>query len=448
MNAWRIALAVAAVIPAAPLAAQADTTHAHTLDPLVVTAERAGTPLSASTSAVTRIGADDVARTPGPTLASALQRVPGFSVLDFDGSGWDPQLVVRGFYGGGQAEYVVVLVDGRPINQLQTGLVPWDALPPGSAIQDIEVVRGSESALYGDAALGAVINVITRRGPSGLPIRWESSAGGFGSWSADAGATAAIGSRDITGSAGFDHTGGFRAHAARDGFRAQVDAPLVATAGTTLGLGVRSYLRAYDEPGPLLASLLAEDRTASDERFRFDHTHDASNAVSLTGERRVGTRTRLTGSLTGELRNTDAVQTLALAPGFGDTQQRRARNERAAAAVQLEIDDSPLARRGPADRRHRSWSRRARFPVLRRAIGRSGRLPRVQRHAGRARCQRHERPVQCRRVRRIHRAARRTRSGCRSARDTTGCATPSTRAHRIAAAPWSRRMRRFRPRRA
>jgi outer membrane cobalamin receptor len=342
VNAWRIALAAAAALPAASLSAQADTTRPHTLDPLVVTAERAGTPLSASTSAVSRIGADEVARVPGPTLASALQRMPGFSVLDFDGSGWDPQLVVRGFYGGGQAEYIVVLVDGRPINQLQTGLVPWGALPPRSAIQDIEVVRGSESALYGDAALGAVINVITRHGPPGLPIRWESSAGGFGSWSAEAGATAAIGPRNITGSAGFDHTAGFRTHAARDGFRAEVNAPLVASAGTTLGLGVRSYLRAYDEPGPLLESLLAQDRTASDDRFRFDHTHDASNTVSLTGERHVDTRTRLTGSLTGELRHTAAVQTLALAPGFGDTQQRRARNARAAAAVQLEIDDSPL----------------------------------------------------------------------------------------------------------
>jgi len=342
VNAWRIALAVAAAMRAAPLPAQADTTHVHTLDPLVVTAERAGTPLSRSTSAVTRVDANDVARTPGPTLASALQRVPGFSVLDFDGSGWDPQLVVRGFYGGGQAEYVVVLIDGRPINQLQTGLVPWGALPPASAIQDIEVVRGSESAVYGDAALGAVINVITRQASGRTPVRWESSAGSFGSWSADAGATASTGSRDVTGSAGIDHTGGFRAHSARDGFRAEVDAPLVAGGGTTIGLGLRSYLRAFDEPGPLLASLLAEDRTGSDVRFRFDHTHDVSNAVSLTGERRVGARTRLTGSLTGELRNTDAVQTLALSPDFGDTQQRRARDDRAAAAVQLELDDSPL----------------------------------------------------------------------------------------------------------
>jgi outer membrane receptor protein involved in Fe transport len=335
-------VAVLAVTYAAPLVAQHDTTAARVLDPIVVIAERARTPLSASASAVTRISAEDVARTPGPTLASALQRVPGFSVLDFDGSGWDPQMVVRGFYGGGEAEYVVVLVDGRPINQLQTGLVPWDALPPASAIQDIEVVRGSESALYGDAALAAVINVITRGGPSGSPIRWKSSAGTFGSWSADASATAAIGGRGITGSAGFDRTDGFRAHAARDAFRAQVDVPLVADPGTTLTLGLRSYIRAYDEPGPLLASLLAQDRTASDDLFRFDHTHDASIAVALDGEHRIGARMRLTGSLTGELRNTDAVQTLALAPGFGDTQQRRAGNQRADASAQLDIDDSPL----------------------------------------------------------------------------------------------------------
>jgi outer membrane receptor protein involved in Fe transport len=337
-----IGLAVLVAIQAAPLVAQRDTATAHTLDPLVVTAERVGTPLSASTSAVSRITADEVARTPGPTLASVLQRVPGFAVLDFDGSGWDPQLVTRGFYGGGEAEYVVVLIDGRPINQLQTGLVPWDALPPTSAIKDIEVVRGSESALYGDAALGAVINVITRNESSGLPVRWETSVGSYGSWSADAGAVAAVGERDISGSAGYDRTSGFRAHAARDAFRAQLGVPLVSHAGTTLTLNLRSYVRAYDEPGPLLASLLAQNRTASDELFRFDHTHDASTAVTLDGEHQVNSRARLIGSVTGELRETDAVQTLALAPGYGDTQQRRAANQRGDASLQLDIDDSPL----------------------------------------------------------------------------------------------------------
>ena len=342
MNAWRVTLAVAVVTRVAPLPAQRDTTRIPTLEPLVVTAERARTPLSASTSSVTRISGDDVARTPGPTLASALQRVPGFSVLDFDGSGRDPQLVVRGFYGGGQAEYVVVLVDGKPVSQLQTGLVPWDALPPPSAIQNVEVVRGSESALYGDAALGAVINVITRRGQSGLPLRWQSSAGSFGSWSGDAGTAFAIGDHDITASAGIDRTGGFRAHAGRDAFRARVDAPLVASASTALTLDVSGYVRAYDEPGPLRASLLARDRTASDDLFRFDHTHDASNAVSLSGEHHINAGTLLTGGLTAELRYTNAIQTLALAPDFGDTQQRRASNTRAGAAMQVEIDDAPL----------------------------------------------------------------------------------------------------------
>ncbi len=342
MNAWRFTLAVALAAHVSPVLAQADTTRIHTLDPLVVTAERARTPLSASTSAVTRISGDDVARTPGPTLASALQRVPGFSVLDFDGSGWDPQLIVRGFYGGGQAEYVVVLVDGKPANQLQTGVVPWDALPPPSAMQDVEVVRGSESALYGDAALGAVINVITRRPASAVPIRWQSRAGSFGSWSGEAATTVPLGDRDITASASFDRTGGFRAHAARDAFRGHVAAPLVANAGTAVTLDLGWYIRAYDEPGPLRASLLMQNRTSSDDLFRFDHTHDASNSLTLSGEHQLAAHTRLTGSLGGELRYTDAVQTLALAPDFGDTQQRRASNQRADGQVQLEMEDTPL----------------------------------------------------------------------------------------------------------
>jgi len=59
-----------------------------------------------------------------------------------DGLGLDPQLTLRGFYGGGEAEYVVVLLDGRPLNGLESGLFDWD-LVPLSALESIEVVRGA-----------------------------------------------------------------------------------------------------------------------------------------------------------------------------------------------------------------------------------------------------------------------------------------------------------------
>jgi outer membrane receptor protein involved in Fe transport len=327
---------------ARPAAAQGDTSRVPTLDPIVVTAERTPSALRSSTTSVSRISAAELARTPHATLADVLRRVPGFALVDFDGLGFDPQLMVRGFYGGGEVEYVVALVDGKPVAQVQTGLVPWGALPPLSTIESIEIVRGSTSALYGDAAIGGVINVITRREGQGAPLRGEGAGGTFGSWTASLGATAGIGGHDATASAGFDHTDGFRAHSARDAARLQASATLLATAATRLALSVRSYSRSFDEPGPLLDSLLAQNRSASDPLFRFDHTRDVSGTLLLDGDHTLGASTRLSASLSGEWCQTVAVRTLALAPGFGDTQEQHADNTRAAGTVQLDIPRSPL----------------------------------------------------------------------------------------------------------
>ncbi|HEY9518793.1 MAG TPA: TonB-dependent receptor plug domain-containing protein, partial [Gemmatimonadales bacterium] len=183
---WRLCFgalvqAGAAMGQAAPPAS--DTLRPRLLDPVVVTAARTGSPLRTSAAAVTRIGAARLARVPQATLADLLRSVPGFAIVDFDGLGFDPQLMARGFYGGGQAEYVIVQVNGKPVNQVMHGLVAWDALPPPASIEAVEVLRGGASSLYGDAAIGGVINLITRAADSvrtGPEIRWQAAGGGFG----------------------------------------------------------------------------------------------------------------------------------------------------------------------------------------------------------------------------------------------------------------------------
>jgi outer membrane receptor for ferrienterochelin and colicin len=108
-----------------------------------------------------------------------------------------------------------------------------------------------------------------------------------------------------------------------------------------LGLTLGSSWRAYDEPGALLDSILAKDRRASDELFRFDHTKDQTHTLTLDGQRRAG-RARISGNATGEYRAFDAIRTIALAPGFGDTKERDSKATRGGAGLQAEIDDSPL----------------------------------------------------------------------------------------------------------
>jgi outer membrane receptor protein involved in Fe transport len=336
-----VLIACAAGAPAR-LRAQQDTARATTLDPVLITADRAPVTLATVSAAVTRIGAAELARVPHVTFADVLRLVPGFAVVNFDGLGADPQLMVRGFYGGGAAEYVVVLLDGKPVQQLHTGLVAWDALPPTSTIEAVEIVRGSTSALYGDAAIGAVINIITRSAAGQRPVRWSLAGGTHDSWRADANLAGALARRAVSLSGGIDRTDGFRSHARRSAGRAHAGVALVASEATRLTLSARSHWRDFDEPGPALDSVLAASRAASDVLFRFDHTRDRSHAVGLDGQRRLGDRARLSGSVTVEHRSTNAIRTLALAPGSGDTKERRTANGHVSGSVQLDLDDTPL----------------------------------------------------------------------------------------------------------
>jgi iron complex outermembrane recepter protein len=277
-------------------------------DTVIVTAERSATMLSRSTASVSRLSAADIARLPGVTIVDVLRQIPGFALVNFDGLGFDPQVIVRGFYGAGEAEYVSVLVDGRPVNQVQSGVVSWDALPI-SGIQAIEVLRGSASALYGDAAVGGVINIIT----GGARTRGTVSGGSHDTWRG----SLALGSSQLSGGGAFDRTEGYRDHAERTTARGNVRAPL----GSALTLFAGAHSRDLDEPGPLLSSMAEDDATSSDDLFRFDHTKDVLFNAGLDARRLFGDLD-VTGRIGGEYRDLDITRTLALAPGFGDTRAR------------------------------------------------------------------------------------------------------------------------------
>jgi outer membrane receptor protein involved in Fe transport len=301
------------------------------LDPLVVTAERARSLLSTSVVAVSSVDGSVLQRFPRATVADALRQIPGFALVSFDGLDNDPQIMVRGFYGAGEAEYMVVMIDGKPVNQLQSGVVSWDALPL-NAVRSIEVVRGGSSALYGDAAIGGVINIITARPLDGL--RFEAIAGEHNSFRGDAQGQFSR----LNLFAGADVTDGARDHSERSVIRGGLTLPVVDNETSTLSLGLRAHRRDYDEPGALLEERMNEDRLGSDPLHRFDHTLDYTYTLTFDAAHRLGSRARLTGAVLGEYRDALITRTLALAPGFGDTKERDLETARAFVNGQLEVD--------------------------------------------------------------------------------------------------------------
>lgn len=91
-------------------------------------------------------------------ITQALQGIPGVYVDDGpSGKGGTESISIRGM----DSKYTLILVDGRPQGSGQAYYNGYGAgaeynwLPPISAIERIEVIRGPMSSLYGSDALGA-----------------------------------------------------------------------------------------------------------------------------------------------------------------------------------------------------------------------------------------------------------------------------------------------------
>jgi outer membrane receptor protein involved in Fe transport len=102
------------------------------------------------------------------TIDDVLRQAPGFSLFRRSGSlSANPTsqgVSLRGV-GANGASRAIVLLDGIPLNSPFGGWVYWDRLPR-IAIESVEVFSSPASDLYGSGALGGVINLQSRRGPS------------------------------------------------------------------------------------------------------------------------------------------------------------------------------------------------------------------------------------------------------------------------------------------
>jgi len=189
MTTTRIALLASVSL----LAFSSDTFAQNTsLPPVVVTATRSATPLNQVASSMTVITAEDIAQQNEPTVSELLRQVPGVTVANSGGFGQTTRVFMRGT----NSNHVLVMVDGVRMN---------DPSDPGNAldfsnlntdnIQQIEILRGPQSTLYGSEAIGGVINIITKKG-KGKPVhtafaeygRYNSRREGVGS-SGDVGRT-------------------------------------------------------------------------------------------------------------------------------------------------------------------------------------------------------------------------------------------------------------------
>lgn len=137
------------------------------LEPIIVTASRYDESVIDSDKSVSVIDQYDIQRYEPRTVPELLQDQAGVVVKDYIGNGKTAVVDVRGF-GESAPSNTLVLIDGRRTNQIDLSGPDWAQINPES-VERIEIVRGPQSVLYGDNAVGGVINIITKTGSGKKP---------------------------------------------------------------------------------------------------------------------------------------------------------------------------------------------------------------------------------------------------------------------------------------
>src|SRR5215813_9308623 len=111
------------------------------------------------------ITSQDIARSPAQNLPDILSQEVGIQIQHLLSStnGSRDAVDLRGFGAFAQSN-VLILVNGRRFQDNDLQGFDFSAIPLNS-IERIEITRGNSGAvLYGDGAIGGVINIVTKRG--------------------------------------------------------------------------------------------------------------------------------------------------------------------------------------------------------------------------------------------------------------------------------------------
>lgn len=125
------------------------------------------------------VSENELKRTNASTLKDALENIPGILLREIHGkSGYEISLQ------GLSSDQVLVLIDGLPLAASTGSTVDLDQYLIAS-VDHIEVIKGAASAQYGSAAMGGVINIITKKVADGVSVSGQVDIGSYGKQNAN-----------------------------------------------------------------------------------------------------------------------------------------------------------------------------------------------------------------------------------------------------------------------
>lgn len=266
-----------AILPAvSALAGESDSILA--LPEVVVSATRSEQSLVPTAAGITVITRDEIEASGASNLSQVLRGRGGVQITDTFGDGSRVSVGMRGFGESANAN-TLIMVDGRRLNNPDIGVPDLNSISLKD-VERIEIIQGSAGTLFGDQAVGGVINIITRR-PEGFQMDISGGVGSYRAWRGVASVSDRLeGGLAYRFTAERKRSDNYREHneSAYDNLFGRFDY-------TYGSLGLFAELQWVDDdlntPGALLADELDTDRQQVSSDFQSDFTDSLTRVGRL-----------------------------------------------------------------------------------------------------------------------------------------------------------------------
>ncbi len=254
---------------------------------IVVTATRQWTEAARTPVSISVITSQEIEQKGANNLSDVLHDVPGVYIRSLNG-GPAAEVAMRG--GGENSQgRVLVLLDGHRLNNLDMASMNWLQIPL-NLVDRVEVLRGSQNALYGDFASQGVINIITKKGSAKPRTDMALIAGSYDTFVARAGTSGSAGTEQpvtYTANAEWESSDGYRDRSGYESYGAggRIGYDFTGDAGMSL---VGSWYRSdYELPGSLTRAEMRDDPKQShnpDDKTDNDYLNVGADFFSEPSE--------------------------------------------------------------------------------------------------------------------------------------------------------------------
>jgi iron complex outermembrane receptor protein len=286
-------------------------------EPLVIVVTPSGIEQSVNEANTTLTVIDEktIKESNAHSVAELLRGQAGINITDLFGDGSQATIDLRGF-GPTAGSNTLVLVDGRRLNNSADTGTPDLSLIDVDDIAQIEILQGSNGVLYGNQAVGGVINIIRKKSNEDS-ARVGVGAGSYGANRLSASGNKAFGRNRVSASVSEGISDGYRGHNESKNRRLSLRAQRIDN-------GLTSYIEAeavnedIDSPGALLNDELDDDRKQSMDIYEDDYYDTETRMVRIGIDKVLDDARTLGFDFTN--RNTDRESLQTFRPYFpGDS---------------------------------------------------------------------------------------------------------------------------------